>query len=317
MLKKLLEAEPPPSPRQLATAQLARSLLIARVSLAMDTLKPDEQQKLSEATGVPADKATGAQDDASKAEEDGLRARQARTRSCSSSRAAGCCSRARRTQAVAEIRKAIKMDRTRAQFYVELAKALMAKPGGEKEAAEALATALKTMGDSPKLVVDARATPTARRTSWTTRSPQYQRAVKDPKAKNPEARLAMGTIYRERSDWDKAQEQLEKAATEFIGQPDRAALALAELGRVYEGKGDTAKADETFQKALKADERLRAGLLLLRHHAQQGPQAGRQGQDAGAGVPEARAQGRARSPAAAAPGFGQGQARPLSSKSAG
>src|SRR5436853_96822 len=82
---------------------------------------------------------------------------------------------------------------------------------------------------------------------------QYQRAVKDPKAKNPEARLAMGAIYRERSDWDKAREQLDKAVQEFIGQPDRAALALTELGRVYQGKGDTAKAEEYFQQAIDSD----------------------------------------------------------------
>jgi Tfp pilus assembly protein PilF len=78
--------------------------------------------------------------------------------------------------------------------------------------------------------------------------------VKEPNAKNPEARLAMGTIYRERGEWTMAQESLEKASTEFIGQPDRAATALLELARVFEGKSDTAKADETYQKALNADE---------------------------------------------------------------
>jgi cellulose synthase operon protein C len=64
----------------------------------------------------------------------------------------------------------------------------------------------------------------------------------------------MGAIYRERSEWDKAQEQLEKASQEFIGQSDRAALALTELGRVFQGKGDATKAEDAFQKALNADE---------------------------------------------------------------
>ena len=152
MLKKLLEAEPPPSPRQLAAAHLARSLLdLARVRGHAD-LKPEVQQKLAEATGVPTDKDKARAGDA---QEPRRRASRwtSRTRSCSSSRAAGCWPRATYDAAAAEIRKAIKMDGTRAQFYVELAKALMGKPGGEKEAADALETALKTMGDSPKLVV--------------------------------------------------------------------------------------------------------------------------------------------------------------------
>jgi tetratricopeptide (TPR) repeat protein len=64
----------------------------------------------------------------------------------------------------------------------------------------------------------------------------------------------MGAIYRERSEWDKAVEQLDKANQEFVGQADRAAMALTELGRVYQGKGDATKADETYQRALSADE---------------------------------------------------------------
>jgi tetratricopeptide (TPR) repeat protein len=152
----------------------------------------------------------------------------------------------------------------------------MGKQGGEKEASEALVTALKTMGDSPKLVVmlgDAY----RRQGKLDEALTQYQRAVKDPKAKNPEARLAMGAIYRERSDWPKAQEQLEKASQEFIGQADRAALALTELARVYQGKGDAAKADETYQRALNADENYTPAYYfyatLLSKDAKQGPKA--------------------------------------------
>jgi tetratricopeptide (TPR) repeat protein len=250
MIKKLLEADPPPSPRQLAAAQLARSLLISRVSLSMDTLKPEVQQKLSEVTGVPADKEK-ARTQLVKAEQDGF--------ALDKSNPELFLIKGRRLllegqvdAAVSAIREAIKMDNTRAQLYVELAKALMAKQGGEKEAAEALTTALKTMGDSPKLVVML-GNAYRRQGKLDEAMAQYQRAVKDPKAKNPEARLAMGAIYRERSEWDKAREQLDKAVQEFIGQPDRAALALTELGRVHMAKGDTAKAEEAFQKAIEAD----------------------------------------------------------------
>ncbi|WP_375743844.1 tetratricopeptide repeat protein [Corallococcus interemptor] len=250
-IKKLLEAEPPPSPRQLATAQLARSLLIARVALAMPSLKPDMQQKMTEATGVPADPAKAKQE-VTKAEETGF-ALDKQNPELNLIKGRRLLAEGNFDAAAEEIRKAISADGSRAQFHVELAKALMGKPGGEKEASEALVTALKTMGDSPKLVVML-GNAYRRQNKLEDALAQYQRAVKDPKAKNPEARLAMGAIYRERSEWDKAKEQLEKASQEFFGQPDRVATALTELGRVYQGKGDTAKADETYQRALQADE---------------------------------------------------------------
>ncbi|MBN8226971.1 tetratricopeptide repeat protein [Corallococcus macrosporus] len=250
-IKKLLEAEPPPSPRQLATAQLARSLLIARVALAMPNLKPDQQQKMTEVTGVPADPAKAKQE-VTKAEETGF-ALDKQNPELNLIKGRRLLAEGNFDAAAEEIRKAIRVDASRAQFHVELAKALMGKPGGEKEASEALVTALKTMGDSPKLVVML-GNAYRRQNKLEDALAQYQRAVKDPKAKNPEARLAMGTIYRERSEWDKAKEQLEKASQEFFGQPDRVANALTELGRVYQGKGDAAKADETYQRALQADE---------------------------------------------------------------
>lgn len=248
-IKKLLEVDPPPSPRQLATAQLARSLLISRVSAAMADLKPDVQTKLSEATGVPTDKEKAGQL-MTKAEKDGF--------ALDRSNPELLLIKGRRLllegqadAAAATIREAIKMDSSRAQLHVELAKALMNKQGGEKEAAEALTTALKTMGDSPKLVVML-GNAYRRQGKLDEALQQYQRAVKDPKAKNPEARLAMGTIYRERSDWEKAQQQLEKASEEYLGS-ERAALPLTELGRVYQAKGDMAKAEDAYQRAIQAD----------------------------------------------------------------
>ncbi|WP_225412217.1 tetratricopeptide repeat protein [Stigmatella hybrida] len=251
MLKKLLVADPPPSPRQLAAAQLARSLLVSRVSTAMATLKPDVQTKLSEATGVPVDK-DKARTDMLKAEQDGFALDKANPELLLI-KGRRLLTEGQPDAAAEEMRKAIKMDSSRAQFHVELAKALMGKQGGEKEAAEALTTALRTMGDSPKLVVML-GNAYRRQGKLDDALTQYQRAVKDPKAKNPEARLAMGAIYRERSEWDKAQEQLEKASQEFIGQGDRAALAFTELGRVFQSKGDATKAEDAFQKALNADE---------------------------------------------------------------
>ncbi|WP_426753843.1 tetratricopeptide repeat protein [Myxococcus sp. Y35] len=251
MLKKLLEADPPPSPRQLAAAHLARSLLISRVSTAMADMKPDMQQKLAEATAVPVEKEK-ARAEMLKSEDTGF-SLDKQNPELHLIKGRRLLAEGNFDAAADEIRKAIRMDSSRAQFYVELAKSLMGKQGGEKEAADALQTALKTMGDSPKLVVML-GNAYRRQGKLDEALAQYQRAVKDPKAKNPEARLAMGAIYRERSEWAKAQEQLEKASQEFIGQADRAAMALTELGRVFQGKGDAAKADETYQRALNADE---------------------------------------------------------------
>ncbi|WP_338864637.1 tetratricopeptide repeat protein [Myxococcus stipitatus] len=274
MLKKLLESEPPPSPRQLAAAHLARSLLVSRVSAAMPNLKPDVQQKLSEATAVPLDK-DKARAEMQKSEETGFTLDK-QNPELHLIKGRRLLSEGNFDLAAEEIRKAIRVDGSRAQFHVELAKALMGKQGGEKEAAGALETALKTMGDSPKLVVML-GNAYRRQGKLDEALTQYQRAVKDPKAKNPEARLAMGAIYRERSDWAKAQEQLEKASQEFVGQPERSAMALTELARVYQGKGDAAKADETYQRALNADEGFGAAYYyyatLLAKDSKQGAKA--------------------------------------------
>jgi tetratricopeptide (TPR) repeat protein len=251
MIKKLLEANPPPSPRQLAAANLARSLLISRVSSAMDAFKPEEQVKISEVTGVPVDKAK-ASTELAKFEETGFTLDK-QSPELLLIKGRRLLLEKKYDEAAEEIRKAIKMDGSRAQFYVELAKALMGKPGGEKEASEALVTALKTMGDSPKLLVmlgDAY----RGQGKLDEALAQYQRAVQAPNAKNPEARLAMGIIYSKRSDWAKAQEALEKASAEFIGQNEQTAVTLTELGRVYSARNDPTKADETFQRALNANE---------------------------------------------------------------
>jgi tetratricopeptide (TPR) repeat protein len=244
VIRKLIESDPPPSPRQLATAHLVRSLLISRVSSEMPEYKPESQRQLSEITGVPADR-TRANSEALKAEETGF-ALDRTNPELHVIKGRRLLFEQKTDAALSEMRLAIKMDPTRAHFYVELARALMQKPGGEKDAQEALVNALKTVRDSPKLLVMLGNLDEA--------LAQYSRALSDPKARNPEARLAMGNIYRERKEYPKAVQALEKSAQEFIGQPGKLAAAYSELGRVFEEKGDRAKADEVFQKALAADE---------------------------------------------------------------
>ncbi|HVE86807.1 MAG TPA: tetratricopeptide repeat protein, partial [Myxococcales bacterium] len=250
MLKKLITAEPPPSPRQLAAAQLGQALLISRVSKVLPTLAADVQKQLSDATGVPLD-ADKAKAEMNKADRDGIdmaridpelhliRARRLR-------------SEGQLDQAVAEIKEAIKVDGSRAHFHIELAKVLMEKPGGEKGAQDALLTAIKTMGESPKLLVmlgDAY----RRQGKLDDAILQYSRALADPKAKNPEARLALGSLYREKKDYSRAEDTLKQAAVEYVGQSYKLASTQTELGRTYDEKGDKAKAEETLKKAVETD----------------------------------------------------------------
>jgi len=260
MLKKLITADPPPSPRQLAAAQLGQSLLISRVTKVMPTLAPDVQKQLSDATGVSMD-AEKAKAEMLKVEKEGLdfaridpelhliRARRLR-------------SEGQLDQAANEIREAIKQDPSRAHFHIELAKVLMERSGGEKEAQSALLTAIKTMGESPKILVmlgDAY----RRQGKSDDAILQYTRALADPKAKNPEARLALGSLYREKKEWARAEEQITKAGQEYVGQAYKVASTQVELARVYADKGDKTKGEELLKKSLETDQEYAPGYFFL------------------------------------------------------
>lgn len=260
MLKKLITADPPPSPRQLAAAQLGQALLISRVSKVMPTLAPDVQKQLSDATGVPMD-AEKAKAEMLKVEKEGMdfaridpelhliRARRLR-------------GEGQLDQAANEIREAIKQDPSRAHFHIELARVLMERSGGEKEAQSALLTAIKTMGESPKILVmlgDAY----RRQGKADDAILQYTRALADPKAKNPEARLALGSLYREKKDWAHAEEQITKAGQEYVGQTYKVAATQTELGRLYSDKGDRSKGEELLKKALETDAEYAPGYFFL------------------------------------------------------
>jgi tetratricopeptide (TPR) repeat protein len=248
--KKLLDADPAPTPRQLATAHLARALLIDRVSKELPNLKADAAKALAAATGVPQD-ASAARAEVQKEEDAGFTLDR-NNPELHLIKAKRLAVDGQPDQAATEVRQAIKMDPTRAQFYIELAQDLTQKPGGEKEAAEALTTALRTMGDSPKLLVML-GNVYRRENKPEDALAAFTRAISDPKAKNPEARLALGQLYLARRDYPKAQEQLEKASQEFMGQTTKVAETYGVLGQVLEAKGERKKADEYYQKGLNAD----------------------------------------------------------------
>src|SRR6185295_7702734 len=116
------------------------------------------------------------------------------------------------------------------QAYVDLARALMQKPEGATAAQEALVTAIRTMGESPRLMVMLGQV-YYRQGRLDDAAAQFGKALGDPKSKNPDARLQLGLVYRDKKDYPKSVEQLTRASQEFIGQGSRIAEALTELGR--------------------------------------------------------------------------------------
>ena len=249
-LKKLLDADPPPSPRQLAVAHLARALLVSRVQAAIAGIPPDIARRVADATGVPVDRAA-ATALATKEDEEGF-ALDRTNPELHLLRGKRLLVEGQTDAAVREMREAVKADPSRAQAYVDLARALMQKPEGATAAQEALVTAIRTMGESPRLMVMLGQV-YYRQGRLDDAAAQYGKALADPKAKNPDARLQLGIVYRERKDYPKSVEQLTRASQEFIGQGSRIAEALTELGRTYEAQGDRTRADEAFKRALDTD----------------------------------------------------------------
>jgi cellulose synthase operon protein C len=146
----------------------------------------------------------------------------------------------------------VKADPSRAQAYVELAQALMQKPDGARDAQEALSTAIRTMGESPRLMLMLGQV-YLRQGRQEEAGAQFAKALADPKSKNPDARLQLGIVYRNQKDYRRSAEQLTKASQEFIGQSARISDALTELGRTNEAQGDRGRAEEAYRRALDTD----------------------------------------------------------------
>jgi tetratricopeptide (TPR) repeat protein len=249
-LKKLLEGEPPPSPRQLAVAHMARALLIARVQAALVSLKPDEQRSLADRTGVPLDKAEAtALGNKEEGEAFNLDRNNPELLLLKGKR---LVAEGQLDAGIHEMREAVKVDPTRAQFYVDLARALMLKPEGAREAQDALTTAIRTLPDSPRLMV-LLGQAYRRQGHLDEAIAQFNKALADPKARNPDARLQLGLAYREKGDAKEAEKQLVRASQEYLGQARRIAETFTELGRTYEALEDRARADDAYQKALNSD----------------------------------------------------------------
>ncbi|MGI5862393.1 MAG: tetratricopeptide repeat protein [Myxococcales bacterium] len=223
--KKLLSADPPPSMRQLALARLALAIVL------------DEQGKKSEADK---EEMLALESDPRNGELYILKARR-RTRA------------GNLDAAVEAIREAIKLDPRRASFYVELAKALISKPGGAREAVDSLQQALKGIPNTPKLLVllgnAHKAANDLDKAKESYEKALAQASKSDEKA---DAQMALADLARDQKNNAKALELYELAKNLSLLSPRNQAYALTQMGQILE-ESDKAKALQNYIKASEVD----------------------------------------------------------------
>jgi tetratricopeptide (TPR) repeat protein len=155
--------------------------------------------------------------------------------------------------AVESLQKAIHLDRARLSYYVDLANALMQRPGsGARQAVAALEKASERVANArvTKLLGDAYRTDGDLERARAA----YERAIGQEK-RYPEARVALARVYRDRKDYGKALEELDRAAKEFAETTTGgASLAYVEIAYTEEARGAPVDAVErAYTSALKAD----------------------------------------------------------------
>lgn len=224
-IKKLLAADPPPSPRQLAMAHMANAMVL------------DEQNKGSDADK---EQLIALEMDPRNAELYILKARR--------------LNRAGKTDdAINAVREALKLDSKRAQFYAELAKLLISKQGGAIEAVKAMQTALKSMGESPKLLTLLGDCQKAA-DDLAGAQASYEKAVSIAKQnKWPEATLALGYIAWAKKDYPKATELFEKAKNDFMLSSRKQAECVTAQGQILEEQEKKKEALEKYKAAAGLD----------------------------------------------------------------
>lgn len=254
-LRKVLDSQPPPSPRQLAMAHMVRAFLVSRVAKDMPQYTSKEfQAELQKGTEVDPAKANGD----IKKEED-LAMQDKGNPELSLIKGKRLLYEENYVGAATEIRGALAMNGQRAHYHVELAKVLMRKDGGEKEAEEALRKAITLVPNSPKLSA-LLGQVLYKQKKVDEAISEYEKALKDPKVKNAEARYALGRIYRDdKKDLGKSAEYFGKAGEEFYGDSMMVASSYDEQGVSLEQKGDKAGAKAAYEKALNAEKEFEKG----------------------------------------------------------
>jgi len=155
--------------------------------------------------------------------------------------------------AVEAFQKALSLDPARLAFHADLGAALLQRPGGTKQAVAALEKATervanprlsKMLGDAYRVDGDLERARGA-----------YEKAIAGEK-RFPEARLGLARVWRDRKEWDKALEELNRAAKEFgdSGAPGAAAAAWVEIADTEEQRGGAFEAVENaYRAALRVD----------------------------------------------------------------
>jgi tetratricopeptide (TPR) repeat protein len=148
--------------------------------------------------------------------------------------------------------KAIQLDPVRLGFYVNLAAAYLQRPGGAKQASAALERASERVSNArvTKLLGDAyRADNEFDRARST-----YEKAIAMEK-RYPEARLALGRLYRDKRDYAKALEEFDRAVKEYGDSAvGGAGTAWAEIADTEELRGSPVETvQRAYANALKAD----------------------------------------------------------------
>lgn len=250
-LKTLLESEPPPSPRQLATAHMVKAFLISRASKDIPLYDKEVQAKLWTDSGVDKDPSKAKQDIA-KEEQQGT---------TDSTNPELYLIKGKRLLyeeqfdgAAQAIQEAIKMKPDRAYYYYELAKALMKKntPEGDKQAEDALHKGLGILPNSPKLMTQLGQV-LYKQKKIDEALKTYGDVVRGG-GKNPEAHFALGKILcDDKKDYKGGTDNYEKAATEFVGDSSMVSASYDLEGLCFVELKDNGKARDSLEKAMNAE----------------------------------------------------------------
>ncbi len=225
-IELLLKAEPPPSNRQLALARLAHAIIL------------DGKGKKAEADN---EEQKALASDPNNGELYIMKA----SRQQRSGDAKG---------ALASIQRAIELEPARTSFQIALAEALLGQPNGAKEAVPALEKLVRQSPNSLKLLVllasaqmKSRAFDKAEATLKTAQS----KAVKNEE--KAEVFIEMGNLAVYLNKSEQAFEHYRAAEKAATSSKRIQALALIQMGLLYERDGQPTKAAEAFANAQMAD----------------------------------------------------------------
>jgi tetratricopeptide (TPR) repeat protein len=254
-VKTLLEMEPPPSPRELAEAHFVKALLISRVTADLPQFKDEAFKKeLADKTGVSGDKSAAAKE-IDREEKEGLGLDRSNPE-LSLVKGRRLAAEGKIDEAAVELRKAIELNGTAAQYHVELAKVLMRKDGGDPAAEEVLKKALSLVPNSPKLLTMLGQVQ-ARQKKYGDAEATLEKATSDEKARNPDARFLLGKLLRDdKKDYERAIKLIDRSAGEYFNDTSMAATAYDELGVTLELRnkdGDKDRARGAYEKAFGFD----------------------------------------------------------------